>query len=132
MTGVALAQETPKKPSPPVMTSPAVHNASAPSASPKGTKHHWAELKWKASPGKGIEGYNVYRADVGSAAKDSGSAAKYELITAHPVKGTEYRDGHVEAGKTYLYAVTAVQKMGKRVVESDRTPPITARIPNPK
>ena len=129
MTGAALAQETPKKPSPPVMTTPAVHKASS---APSATKHHWAELKWKASPGQGIEGYNVYRADVGSAVEPSGHAAKYELITPHPVKGTEYRDEHVEAGKTYLYAVTTVQKIGSRIVESDRTPPITARIPAPK
>lgn len=121
VAGRAWAQQPSTKPPAPVIATPSVHKDSKRTSAPK---HHWAELKWKASTAPGLEGYNVYRA--------AGSpTAKSELITRHPVKGTEYRDTQVEPGKTYFYTVTAVQKIKSRRVESEPTAQVTARIPSP-
>ncbi len=87
-------------------------------------KPHWAELKWKASPSKDIDGYYVYRA-VG------GLGAGFERITPSPVKKTDYKDDAVQPGKTYTYAVSAVKIVGSRVYESAFTPSIVVRIPHP-
>jgi hypothetical protein len=119
--GLALAQQPSQKPSAPEALTPVVHEQETSSSAPK---HHWAELKWKASPEKHVVGYNVYRAE-GSA------SANAKLITPHPVKGTEYRDNQVEAGKTYFYTITTVQKIKSRLVESQPAALVKARIPSP-
>jgi len=119
-----VAQEVPTRPSPPTLRAPTVQQQPAASAAPKEQKVHWAELKWTASPTQGVYGYYVYRAV-------AGRGAKPQRITAQPVKGTKYRDTKVKPGTTYIYSVKAVQKIKSRWVESDGTPPVTARIPSP-
>lgn len=119
-----IAQEIPARPAPPATGEPAVQQESTPSAQPKEPKVHWADLKWTASPTKGIVGYYVYRAV-------AGPGAKPQRITALPVKGTRYRDTKVKAGTTYIYSLSAVQRVNSQWVESKRTPLVTARIPTP-
>lgn len=87
-------------------------------------KEHWAELTWKASTTKAAEGYYVFR-------REDAPGARFESITPVPWKETKYRDTKVEPGKTYFYAVSAVQRINSKLVESERTPPVTARIPSP-
>jgi fibronectin type 3 domain-containing protein len=124
LTITTIAQEVPTRPTPPTMSAPAIEQQSPPSAAPKEQKVHWAALKWTASPTKGIEGYYVYRAV-------AGLGGKPQRITAHPVKGTIYRDMKVKPGTTYIYSLTTVQRINSRWVESNRTPLVTARIPTP-
>jgi hypothetical protein len=124
LTITTIAQEVPARPAPPTLSAPAVQQRSLPSEAPKEHKVHWAELSWKPSPTKGIVGYYVYRAV-------AGHGAKPQRITAHPVKGTRYRDTKVNPGTTYIYSLAAVQRINSRLIESDRTPPLTARIPSP-
>lgn len=122
LTIAAIAQEVPARPMPPTLSAPAVQQPSPPSKAPKEPKVHWAELRWTASPTKGIDGYYVYRAV-------AGPGAKPQRITPHPVKGTTYRDMTVKPGTTYIYSLTSVQRINSRWVESDRTPLVKARIP---
>lgn len=124
LLGLAVGQAQSTRPSPPTIASNPKQDQSNQSASSHKKKPHSVELKWKASATKGIEGYYVYRA-VG------GAAAKYERITPKAVKETTYKDSKVEPGKSYSYAVSTVQKRGAQVVESDRTPPVVVQIPNP-
>ena len=124
LTITTMAQEVPTRPTPPKLSAPAVQQQSPPSTAPQEHKEHWAELRWAASPTKGIDGYYVYRAV-------AGPGAKPQRITAHPVKGTKYRDLKVKPGTTYIYSLTAVQRINSRWVESDPTPLVTARIPGP-
>lgn len=124
LTIATIAQEVPTRPAPPILSAPAVQQRSVPSAVPREQKVHWAELSWTPSSSKGIDGYYVYRTV-------AGSGAKPQRITAHPVKGTKYRDTTVKPGTTYIYSISAVQKINSRWVESDRTPLVTARIPSP-
>jgi hypothetical protein len=124
LTITTIAQEVPTRPAPPTMSAPAVQQESPPSAAPKEPKVHWADLKWTASPTKGIAGYYVYRAV-------AGLGAKPQRITAAPVKGTRYRDTKVNPGATYIYSLSAVQRINSQWVESKRTPLVTARIPSP-
>jgi fibronectin type 3 domain-containing protein len=120
-----LAHAQSSRPSPPSMeTSAKPEHAQPPKKSGK-HKPHSVQLKWQASKTKGIEGYYVYRAD----GKASGN---FERITPRPIKVTKFTDKKVKAGKTYSYAVSAVQKIGKKKeVESERTPAITVQIPEP-
>ena len=127
LTITTIAQEVPARPAPSTASEPAVQQESPPSAQPKepkAPKVHWADLKWTASPTKGIVGYYVYRAV-------ARPGANPQRITAVPVKGTRYRDTKVKPGTTYIYSISAVQKINSRWVESDRTPLVTARIPSP-
>lgn len=124
LTIMTIAQEAPARPAPPTMSEPAVQQESTPSAQPKEPKGHWAELKWTASPTKGVYGYYVYRAV-------AGPGGKPQRITAVPVKGTRYRDTKVKPGATYIYSLSAVQRINSQWVESKRTPLVTARIPSP-
>ena len=124
LTITTIAQEVPARPAPPTLSAPAVQQKSLPSAAPKEQKVHWAELKWTASPTKGVYGYYVYRAV-------ARPGAKPQRITALPVKGTRYRDTKVKPGTTYIYALSAVQRVNSQWVESKRTPLVTARIPTP-
>jgi hypothetical protein len=130
LTITTIAQEVPARPAPPAMSDPAGQKKSTPSAEskepkePKEPKVHWADLRWTASPTKGVVGYYVYRAV-------AGSGAKPQRITALPVKGTRYRDTRVKPGTTYIYSLSAVQRVNSQWVESKRTPLVTARIPTP-
>lgn len=126
-TTTTIAQGVPAQPAPPATSAPAAQQESSPSAEPKNPKEpkvHWADLQWTASPNKGVVGYYVYRAV-------AGPGAKAERITAVPVKGTRYRDTKVKPGTTYIYSLSAVEKVNSQLVESTRTPLVTARIPAP-
>jgi hypothetical protein len=129
-TMTTIAQGVPAQPAPPATSAPAVQQGSPPSAEPKEPKNpkepkvHWADLQWTASPTKGVVGYYVYRAV-------AGPGAKAERITAVPVKGTKYRDTKVKPGTTYIYSLSAVEKVNSQWVESTHTPLVTARIPAP-
>ena len=87
-------------------------------------KGHSVQLNWRASETKEIDGYYVYRAE-------GTPSANYIRITPKPIKKTTFEDRKVTPGNTYWYAVSAVQKLGKKEVESDRTPPAKAEIPKP-
>ena len=77
-------------------------------------------LAWNASPEEDVAGYVVYRAEA------PGSA--YVRLTPTPVTTTTYIDRTVERGKTYSYAVTAVDR-AIRPNESARSGPAGATVP---
>jgi len=79
----------------------------APSA--RCTNRHSVTLSWQASPSlstthKNGEGYSVYRWNKTT----DGWCGKVEQV-----ESASYVDCNVEAGQTYRYAVTAVQKSGE-------------------
>jgi hypothetical protein len=59
------------------------------------------DLSWEPNEELDIAGYNVYRADEGS---------RFEKVNGELVTGPEFRDTTVEAGRTYVYRVTAVDR----------------------
>jgi hypothetical protein len=78
------------------------------------------ELSWAISAEPDIEGYNVYR-------RDSGASAMRRLnpsLLPTPV----FRDTAVEAGRRYIYQITAVSKAG---IESPRSSEASAAVPGP-
>lgn len=119
---LALVQQPVERPAPPIME-PAPPPRAAQTSSKK-HKHHSVRLKWRASKTKGIAGYYVYRAE-------GGRSADYIRLTPKPIMKTSFEDRKVKPGNTYWYAVSAVQKLGKKEVESVRTPPAKAQIPKP-
>jgi hypothetical protein len=122
----ALGQQ-PTRPEPPRMALPPGGAAQAqrrPSAKSAQQQGHRAELRWSPSASRDVTGYYVYRA-VG------GLGAGFNRITPLPVAGTEFTDLNVEAGKVYVYAVSAVRTGSSGVKESRFTPPVVVRIPSP-
>jgi hypothetical protein len=120
----ASGVQEPSRPAPPVMDTqapPAPTKKSKPSR-----KHgpHSVELNWKPSVTKGVDGYYVYRAD-------GGISGHFLRITPQPLKKTQFKDTKVHAGAEYAYAVSSVQKIGKKRLESDRTPAVAVKIPKP-
>ena len=75
------------------------------------------ELAWQGNTEPDFRGYNVYRS-VGGAA--------FEKITPMPIESPVYSDTKVEAGKTYRYALTAVDLVGN---ESEKSAPQSAGLP---
>jgi fibronectin type 3 domain-containing protein len=75
-------------------------------------------LRWDASPSPSVVGYIVYRATLPSAA--------YIILSSSPISGLDYTDETVEAGQTYTYVVTAVNKGGE---ESPHSQSVSAVIP---
>lgn len=119
---VAMVQLPVERPAPPTMQPAPLRQAShTPSRKHKG---HSVQLNWKGSETKGIDGYYVYRAE-------GVPPGDYTCITPKPIKKTSFEDKKVKPGSTYWYAVSAVQKFGKKEIESDRTPPAKAEIPKP-
>ena len=118
-TGVQEAS----RPAPPVMETQSPPTKAKKPSAPKKKGAHSVELNWKPSPTKGV-GYYVYRAE-------GGPNGNFVPLTPKPLHRTTFKDTKVKAGKTYAYAVSAVQKVGKKVLESERTPPVTAVIPTP-
>jgi hypothetical protein len=57
-------------------------------------------LLWASPPDPDVAGYRIYRSDNGSTAKT--------LLNADLIKTLSYRDATAQAGRTYLYNVTAV------------------------
>jgi fibronectin type III domain protein len=79
-----------------------------------------AALSWKApdNGGSDITGYKIYR--------KTGAAGTFNLIATTPV--TNYTDGTLSPGNTYIYHVTAVNVVGEGPYCSDVTPIF---VPNP-
>jgi hypothetical protein len=68
------------------------------------------DLVWAPVGDLDLAGYNVYRHEAG------GVAVK---LNRDPVKTPAYRDGNVAAGKSYLYAVSAVDVRGNESARSE-------------
>lgn len=81
---------------------------------------HTVLLNWIASVSPNVIGYNVYRA--------ISPSSQFVKLTTSPVSGTTYNDGSVQAGQTYLYAVTSVDDLGDESALSAQT---TVTIPSP-
>jgi fibronectin type 3 domain-containing protein len=91
-----------------------------PPAVPKGlnaaTAPNSIELSWEGDTEPDLAGYRVYR---------STGAGPFEKI-GDPVAIPSYSDRNVEHGKTYRYAVSAIDKTGN---ESARSGPVEATLP---
>ncbi len=74
------------------------------------------ELVWQRNTEEDFAGYNVFRATAGG---------EFEKI-AGPIDAPAYSDRAVEAGKTYRYTVSAVDRTGN---ESARTAPVEVVAP---
>jgi hypothetical protein len=81
---------------------------------------HSADLSWDASPGPDVAGYNVYRAT------DSGGP--YVKINTALEASSTYIDSTVNAGQTYFFVTTAVNKSGGESTYSNQA---KAVIPTP-
>lgn len=81
---------------------------------PIARRHHRVMLSWKPGAdwipgepsltGNGIVGYNVYRCD--------GLITKCVRLNTEPVATPDYVDAHVQSGRIYYYATTAVNQSG--------------------
>lgn len=80
-------------------------------------KAHQVSLSWSANPSN-VVGYNVYRS--------TKSRTGYARITPAPDAETLYTDDNVSSGRTYFYAVTAVDSDG---AESGYSNVVKATIP---
>jgi len=76
-------------------------------------------LAWNRSPEEDVAGYIVYRAEAGG---------EFARLTLTAITRTTYTDRGVERGKTYSYAVTAVDR-ATRPNESARSTPARATVP---
>jgi len=72
----------------------------------------FVDLIWNPAADADLDGYNVYRHEPGAAAVK---------INAELVKTPAFRDTQVVAGKTYFYAVSAVDQRGNESAMSDET-----------
>lgn len=68
------------------------------------------DLSWAISGESDLQGYNIYRRE-----SEDGSWAR---LNAEPVMTPVFRDDSVEAGKNYLYRVTAVDRTGNESAAS--------------
>jgi len=89
---------------------PASNVTTTPSGSPaSSSKPHSVRLSWNASipasnsPADAIQGYNVYRRNLGK---------KYEKINTDLIRGSICVDYLVKTGKTYYYETRAVSANG--------------------
>jgi hypothetical protein len=91
-----------------------------PPAVPKGVQASSApnsiELNWERNTEEDLHGYRVYRAE------GNGALEKIADVSVAP----SYSDRKVEHGKTYRYAVAAVDQTGN---ESPRSEPVTVAMP---
>jgi fibronectin type 3 domain-containing protein len=81
---------------------------------------HAVTLSWQAPasvPGVTVVGYHVYRS--------TASGVQYARI-AERVSGQRYEDRKVRSGKTYFYAITALDQVGR---ESNLSPEVRAEVP---
>ena len=120
----ATGLQQPSRPAPPVMDTQAPPPPAKKTKPSRKPRPHSVELRWKPSATKGVYGYYVYRAE-------GGISGHFVRITPHPLKKTQFKDTKVHAGAEYAYAVSSVQKFGKKLLESDRTPALAVKIPSP-
>lgn len=74
-------------------------------------------LVWKASDAGDLAGYIVYR---------KGPQGDFQRLTEKPLAVIGYADSTVEAGKTYVYRVTAIDQTGN---ESAPSPEASVAVP---
>lgn len=86
----------------------------------KAAPQHSVDLRWDASNGSDVVGYNVYRGSV--------SGGPYSKINAALEGSTAYTDNAVSAGQVYYYVTTAVGAGGD---ESGYSNQAQAVIPTP-
>lgn len=106
----AVVAATPVDLTPP---SPPAHLVAVPSETA-------VRLAWNASPEPDVAGYLVYRS--------TGPGVDFVRLTPAPMAATVFTDRAVERGKTYWYAVTAVDR-ATRPNESTRSEPVSATVP---
>ena len=91
-----------------------------PPAAPKGVQASTApnsiELNWDRNAEEDLNGYRIYRAD------GNGAMEKVGDVSAVP----SFSDRKVEHGKTYRYAVSAIDQAGN---ESPRSAPVDVAMP---
>ncbi len=75
------------------------------------------DVVWTPAKDLDLEGYNVYRHEVGAAALK---------LNAGIVSAPAYRDAGVAAGRTYFYSISAVDRRGN---ESARSEEASAEVP---
>lgn len=68
-------------------------------------------ISWDANAENDLDGYRVWRRE--EAGKD------FRLLTPEPIKENAYNDKAVEKGKTYVYAVTALDRAGNESQRSE-------------
>jgi hypothetical protein len=82
------------------------------------------DLSWLPGSEADLAGYIVYRRE-----KDASGPATWQRISpAQPVVGPGYHDANVQPGRTYIYAVTAIDQDGH---ESARSNAASDTVPNP-
>lgn len=79
---------------------------------------HSVSLAWRAGKSNTI-GYNIYRG--------ASSSGPYSKINSSPHSTPTFTDDSVQAGKTYFYVTTALNKKGK---ESHHSNQVQVTIPN--
>jgi len=70
------------------------------------------DLIWAPVMDADLDGYNVYRREEGAAMLK---------LNSDPLKTPAYRDTHVSSGKTYFYAVSAIDERGNESSRSAET-----------
>ena len=78
------------------------------------------DLSWQPNTEADLAGYIVYRRE--------GTGDWQRVSPEQPAVGPAFHDAHVEAGHTYIYAVSAVDQSGH---ESLRSAPTDETVPNP-
>jgi hypothetical protein len=77
-------------------------------------------LSWAGSSSGGIQGYNLYRAEV--------AGGTFTKLNASPMATTGFTDSNVASGRTYYYVATAVDTSD---IESEYSNQATAPVPTP-
>jgi hypothetical protein len=91
----------------------------------------YIDLVWAPVPSADLAGYNIYRSE-GNTEPNAGEGKKRETtlelikINSEPVKTPSYRDTSVSPGKTYTYAVSAVDVRNN---ESKKSEEATETVP---
>ena len=95
--------------------------ATAPATGAQGTQAAASiDLSWQANTEADLGGYIVYRREEG---------ADWQRVSpAQPVLAPAFHDAHVEPGRTYVYAVSALDQSGH---ESARSAEARETVPRP-
>jgi hypothetical protein len=76
------------------------------------------DLSWQPDTDADLAGYIVYRRE--------GSGGWERISPAQPVVGPAFRDAHVQAGHSYIYAVSAIDQSGHQSARSTEAAETTA------
>jgi stringent starvation protein B len=83
------------------------------------------DLIWAPVTNVDLAGYNVFRSEA-DRSENGASGVKLQKLNSELVKSPSYRDSAVTSGKTYTYAVSAVDVRGN---ESQRSEPASESVP---